>query len=170
MVRRRGDRPGVALRAALFTVMLTAGIPAVHPLIIAVSGGYGFVIDQGDLTGGAGSGFVPTHESTDDAVLIDITDTTGDSDAWQIQVHKEDAAWISGLDLLLLRTGAGSGTGSISGGDVLQVELTDTDQVFFEGAGDRTAIPVRLILDGVSVLIPADTYSTVLYITVIDSP
>jgi len=163
-------RLSVLLRAVLFTILMTAGPPAVFSLTVTVSGGYGFVIDQTDLTGGAGSGFVSTHESTDDALLIDVGDTAGDADTWQIQVHREDSAWNSGLGLSCIRTGTGSGTGSINGGDVLPVELTAGDQVFFEGAGSRTDIPIKLILKGVSVLIPVDTYSTVVYITVVGIP
>jgi len=155
-------------RGILFAVLMTAGFPAVFPLTVTVTGGYGFVIDQADLTGGAGSDLEPTYESLDNSILIDIGDTTGSTDAWQIQVHKENATWHASLSLSILRTG--SGTGTVTGGNSIPVELTGTDQVFFEGEGDNTGIPVKIILDGVSILIPADTYTTTIYVTVVDLP
>jgi hypothetical protein len=110
------------------------------------------------------------HQSGTDAVLITVADTSGNADAWQIQVHKEDALWHNSLALGVLRTGSGSGSGSIGGGDILSLTLNAGSQVFFEGAGDRTNIPVRLILSGVSVLVPADSYSTTIHLTIIDLP
>lgn len=160
---RRFLKPGV-----LFALLMTAGLPAVFPLTVTVTGGFGFVIDETDLTGGAGSEFEPTQESLDNSILIEVGDTTGGTDAWHIEAHKEDAAWHAGLSVSLLRTG--SGTGTVTGGDSLPVELTGTDQVFFSGEGDNTGIPVKIILDGVSVLIPADTYSTTIYLTIVDLP
>jgi hypothetical protein len=158
------------LKLALLSLLMTAGLPAVIALEVTVSGGHAFTIDQADLAGGAGSNFIPVHQSALDAVLITVAATTGDTDAWQMLVHKEDALWHGSLALGVLRTGPGTGSGSISGGDVLSLTLNASDQVFFEGAGDKTTIPVQLKLSGVSVLIPVDSYTTTVYLTILDLP
>ena len=166
----KGSRTGtgVPMRVAIFLFILTAGLPAVFAAGVTVTGGYGFVIDQSDLSGGAGSNFNPGHSSPVDAILVTLDGMVDDLDAWQIMVRKENSLWQGGLGLGLLRTAAGTGTGTISGGDVLPLALTATDQVFFEGAGNRNAIPVQLMLDGVSVLIPADAYAATLVFTIVD--
>lgn len=137
-------------------------------LDLTVDGGFGFTVDHTDVPLGAGGTPTPTHYSSVDVVSLDIGGSGGGSDAWQVQVRLEDTLWHGDLSLKVLRTG--SGTGTVSGGDVLPIELTLTDQVFFEGLGDNTGINVQLILDGVSILIPADTYSGVIHFTLIDIP
>jgi len=168
MFRVRRDYSHILMWVVLFTIFLTAGLPAVFAAGVTVTGGYGFVIDQTDLSGGAGSNFNPTHNSPADAVLITVDGMANDSDAWQIQVRKDNTLWQGGLTLRVLRTSSGIGLGTISGGDVLALGLTSTEQVFFEGAGNRSAIPVQLILEGVSVLIPVDVYSATLTFTIVD--
>lgn len=137
-------------------------------LTLTVSGGFGFVVDHTDIPAGAGGEPEPTHASSDNAVILDVGESGGASDAWEIQVRLEDTLWHGGLALKVLRTG--SGTGPVTGGDILPLELTATDQPFFEGTGDNSGIEVKLILDNVSVLIPADTYSGVVHFTLVDIP
>ena len=158
------------LKFVLMGLLMTAGLPAVFALEVTVTGGHAFTIGQAELAGGAGSNFIPVHQSAVDAVTITIAGTTGDTDAWQMLVHKEDALWHSSLALGVLRTGIGIGSGSIGGGDVLSVTLNASDQVFFEGSGDRATIPVQLTLGGVSVLVPVDSYITTVYLTILDLP
>lgn len=155
-------------RVVLCILLITAGLPAVFAAGVTITGGYGFVIDQTDLSGGAGSNFNPEHSSPVDAILITVDGMLSDSDSWQIMVRKENVLWQGSLGLCLLRTAAGTGTGTISSGAVLPLTLTATDQVFFEGAGNRNTIPVQLKLNGVSVLIPADTYAATLVFTIMD--
>ncbi len=159
----------IVARVMLCCIFFTAGLPAVFAAGVTVTGGYGFIIDQNDLSGGAGSNFNPEHSSPVDAVLITVTGMLSDTDAWQILVRKENTLWQGGLGLSVLRTAAGTGTGTINGGNVLPLVLTATDQVFFEGAGNRSAIPIQLRLDGVSVLIPVDTYAATLVFTIVDN-
>lgn len=158
------------LRMVLLGLVMTAGLSAVFALEVTVSGGHAFSLDLADLAGGAGSNLIPVHHSGADAILLTVAGTSGDDDTWQMQVHKEDSLWHGSLALGVLRTGTGSGSGSISGGDVLSLTLNSSDQVFFEGSGDRINVPVQLTLSGVSVLVPADSYITTVYLTIIDLP
>lgn len=170
MVRYEGCCFPFVVRAALFSVFLAAGTVGAFGISITVTGSPGFSIDAADLSGGAGSDFIADHSNADNAILVTVVDTTGDTDAWQIQVRQTDVLWHGSLDLALLRTGTGSGTGSVSGGNLLPVTLTAVDQVFFEGEGNMTDIPLRMDLSGVSVLIPVDTYSATLNFTIVDLP
>lgn len=163
---------GLLFPAALFLNFLfpVVGTAPLYGLSVTVSGGAGFSIGVGDLIGGAGSDLNPEYNSAVDAVQITVADSIDSGDAWQIQVRQEDVLWHGSLDLSVLRTGTGSGTGSVTGGDVLPVGLTSVDQVFFDGSGDVADIPVRLDLSGVSVLVPVDSYSATLYFTIVDIP
>lgn len=169
MPKKDGACPtNIVARATLCIMFMTVGLPTVFPAGVTVTGGYGFVIDQADLSGGAGSNFNPEHSSPADAILIAVDDMVGDLDAWRVLVRKENSLWQGGLNVSVLRTAAGTGTGFINGGTALPLVLTATDQIFFEGSGDRNTIPVQLILDGVSVLIPADAYASTLIFTIVD--
>ncbi len=151
----------------IYFLLCTSFISA---LSITTSGGWNLSIDSTDVTGSAGSDLTPTYYSSTDAIIMSISDAIDNSDNWEIQVHKTDTNWHGNLKLALQRTSNGSGGGSISGGDSLYIELTGTDQYFFEGSGDRTDVDIQFRLTGVSVLVPADSYSTTIYFTVIDTP
>jgi len=125
MARKVSVHPVKVFFFAVITIICnTAGLPAVFAAGVTVTGGYGFIIDQSDLSGGAGSNFNPEHSSPADAIIIIVDGMSGDSDAWRIMVRKENVLWQGGLGLSLLRTAAGTGTGTISGGDVLPLTLT----------------------------------------------
>ncbi len=131
---------------------------------ITVTGSWSETIDASDLQAGAGSDLVSTYESAADAVSISISDPSGN---WTIDVKKIDTNWHSNLHLNVKRTSDGTGPGSISGGDAYQ-EITDIDQNFFSGNGDRSNVNVQLKLTGISIQVAPDTYSTTVYYTVYD--
>jgi len=135
-------------------------------LSIAVTGSWLETIDKNDLVAGAGSDLQSTYTSIAGQVSIDISGTSGTSDAWRVDVRKIDSSWNSNLHPYVMRTSAGTG-GSVSGGDSYQ-EVTDIDTSFFSGAGDVTGIEVQLRMTGASIQIAPASYSTVLYYTVVD--
>lgn len=157
-----------ALLLTLSFLLYAAGDLAA--ISINVTGSWSLTIGSGDVVSGPGGDLTPLYTSSADAVTIDVTDTIDNADTWQIQVHKDDLLWHGAMNLSMLRTSDGTGTGSITDGDSLFLDLTSLDQYFFEGAGDRSGIDLQLRLSGVSVLIPADSYSTTIYLTVIDTP
>jgi hypothetical protein len=73
--------------------------------------------------------------------------------------------WPSGVNLAVSLTDNGSGLGLVSGsGDVT---VTNTDQVFVTGLGDRYGMKLRLRLTGQSVSnLPPDSYNTSITYTV----
>lgn len=134
------------------------------PISITVTGSWSENINASDLQAGAGSDLISTYESATDAVSIDVTETSGN---WAVDVKKIDTHWHSNLHLHIKRTSDGTGSGSISGGGAYQ-EVTDTDQSFFNGSGDRSNVNIQLKLTGVSVQVTPDTYTTTVYYTVYD--
>jgi hypothetical protein len=88
---------------------------------------------------------------------------------WQVDVSRYDTKWNPNLNLEVRRTSNGSGTifGSISGGTIFQ-EVTPNSKSFFNGVGNYSGIGIQYQISGLSVLIPADTYSTTVMFTLID--
>ncbi|MBN2655985.1 MAG: hypothetical protein JXR86_02920 [Spirochaetales bacterium] len=157
-------------RYVFLLVLLLFPFYPLSAITISLSGSWSLSIDSSDVSSGAGGDLNSQYQSNADQVSLDIGDLIDSGDAWELQVHKEDLLWHSDMILGLLRTSGGSGAGTISGGDSLFLELTATDQYFFDGTGDRSLIDIQLRLSGISVVIPADTYSTTIYFTVIDTP
>jgi hypothetical protein len=133
-------------------------------ITISTTGNWAEVIDSADLQAGAGSDLISDHQSNSDQVSMDVAGTAGN---WQLDVKKSDTNWSASLNLYIQRTTDGSGAGSIANGTTYQ-QVSDTDQNFFNGNGDRTNIKIQLKLSGASVQITPDVYSTTVYYTVYD--
>ena len=141
--------------------------PSAHAGIsIAVTGNWIETIDKNDLISGAGTDLQNTYTSVSGQVSIDISGTSGSTDAWRIDVKKIDSNWYNGLHPYVMRTSAGTG-GSVSGGASYQ-EVTDINTSFFSGSGDVTGINIQLRMTGASIQINPASYSTVFYYTVVD--
>jgi len=157
------------LKRNFFILILLIGLillcsKAEAPISITVTGSWSETINASDLQAGAGSDLISTYESAADAGSIDITETSGN---WAVDVKKVDTNWHSNLHLHIKRTSDGSGSGSISGGVSYQ-EVTDIDQSFFSGDGDRSSVNVQLKLTGISIQVAPDTYTATVYYTVYD--
>jgi len=152
----------IFLLAPLFFVSQTA-----HAAIsITVTGSWVETIDKNDLLSGAGSDLQSTYTSVSGQVSLNISGTSGASDAWRVDIRKVDDNWNNNLHPYVMRTSAGTG-GSVSGGASYQ-EVTDINTLFFSGSGDVTGINMQLRLTGASIQISPSSYSTVLYYTVVD--
>lgn len=151
----------------VFVTFLFFDVPLYATDIGATGGWTGLTIGSSDLKGGAGTDLQNSYESDSKATMINVTSTSG---KWEVQVRKVEEGsnlWPNGVSLSVRRTGEGSGGGTITGGDSY-ISVTRTDVVFFEGTGDRTAIPVQYKISGMSVSVPPGTYSTTLTFTVVD--
>jgi len=90
--------------------------------------------------------------------------------AWQIQVSKNDLDWHNDLVLWIRRTGDGKSDYNMrpqNGTYYQEVELFNA--LFFEGQGWISLIPIQLKLTGLSVTLPAKSYSTEIIFTLIDN-
>jgi hypothetical protein len=155
------------IRLLLFGLIIFCG-PLGADISINVIGTVFRTISASDLQGGAGTDLKTSYESAPPDISINITGTTGPSDNWEVDVKKIDTGWHDSFHLYIKRSSPGSGSGTISGGDVYQ-EVTGTDQAFFNGSGDRSDINIQFELSGVSVQIPPANYLTTVYYTIIDT-
>ncbi|MFZ5478848.1 MAG: hypothetical protein ACOZNI_18895 [Myxococcota bacterium] len=154
----------------LLLVMAASLRPApAAALDLALAGSWSTVVDASDLTAGPGSALQTTHESGANEVIADVTLSAGASDAWRVDVRRLDVSWPAGARVWVRRTGAGSGSGSISGGSTW-LEVTSVDTPLFAGAGDRTSVPLQVRVTGVSLSMPPDSYVSSLLYTVVDTP
>lgn len=135
---------------------------------ITVNGNWFLLVDASDLQAGAGSDLFDAYKSAMEKVRIDITETTGPYDRWRVDVKRSDSNWHPDFILLVRRTTDGNGPGGIGGGTTA-IKVTEAWKGFFGGRGDRINIRARLILAGVSVQIPPDTYNTTVLYTVVDT-
>lgn len=89
---------------------------------------------------------------------------------WSVQVQGRSRDWDQSLQLYIRRTGQGSGARfdkALKGGEVYKA-ITKAPRKFFSCQGWREAIPIQFELRGVSVILPAKTYSLELIFTIID--
>ncbi|MBN2440214.1 MAG: hypothetical protein JXJ04_02680 [Spirochaetales bacterium] len=117
------------------------------------------------LTGGAGSDFPGTLESTTTEISIDVTKT---DNYWEVQISKVDNPWPSIVQIWVRRTSDGSGTPSTIQGGTTYQQVTGTDSPFFSGIGDNTGITVQIKLEGVTVGMNLDDYTSTLSYTATD--
>lgn len=152
-------------------LVLVAALAVPHPVWavdVALTGSWSLTLDAADLVAGAGTDLVDPQTSPTSQVTVDVSGTLGDGDTWRVDVRRADVAWDPAIHVWVRRTGAGSGTGSISGGTGFQ-EVDATDGAFFSGAGDRTGISLQIKLTGLSVGVQPDTFSSTLVYTVADT-
>jgi len=164
-------KEGVRLKRKFVILILLFGFiflanKAVGAISVILTGSWSLTITSSDLISGAGSDLKSDYESAADAVSISISGTTGASDNWRVDVEKIDTNWPNSLNLYIKRTSDGTG-GSVSGGTSYQ-QITDVNQTFFSGSGDVSWINVQLKLNGVSIQISPDNYTTTVYYTVVD--
>lgn len=86
-----------------------------------------------------------------------------------IYVHKNDAAWNSNLILKVRRTSNGTNNNTIVlGGSSFQT-ITNTGTIspyLFSCEGYDTTVPLQYEITGLSVLLPVQTYSTMVVYTI----
>lgn len=152
--------------AALVGALCAPG--AARAMDLAESGSWSPSISSADLVAGAGTQLSANEDSATSEVILDITLTGGDSDAWRVDVRRADSAWDADLHVWVRRTGSGSGTGTITDG-LSWTEVLSTDATFYSGAGDRTNVPVQIRVTGISLSLSPDAYLTSLHYTLVDT-
>ena len=159
-------RKPIVARLALLGVVLCAS--RCLAIDITVTGDWLFTSSAGDLVAGAGTDLPNAYESDMAQAALTVSNTTGDTDNWRIDVRRSDTNWLAGLALFVRRTGDAVGGGSISGG-ISYLEVTSSDSAFISGSGDRVGIDVQLKVSGTSISIAPDTYSTLIVYKVVDT-
>jgi hypothetical protein len=133
---------------------------------IAATGGWTRTIDSSDLSSGPGSDLNPSYESAANATSLDLTSNSD----YRVDVRRTDSAWSGAFTLYIQRTSdgiAGHTSSTISGGTAYQ-SVSTSDGEFFIGYRDRIGVEVQYRVDGVSVSIGPDTYSSTITFTIVD--
>ncbi len=105
------------------------------------------------LTAGRESGLQSTYESAVNQIRLRISGSAGN---WKVSVRKEDTNWHPNLVLKIRKS---------SGKDKPIVTVQNTNMEFFSGDRDTNA-HLQLTLEGVSVEVPPDTYTTTVIYTI----
>ncbi|MFN7143885.1 MAG: hypothetical protein ACK4YP_08930 [Myxococcota bacterium] len=154
------------LLALLLGVLTSAPVLAMD---LAVTGSWTLPVTATDLVAGAGSALRATVDSGASDVRVDVDLTAGDADAWRLEIRRSDGSWDPDLRVWVRRSGDGTGTGTIAGGDTW-VEVGPTNSILFEGSGDRQDVPIQLRLGGLSLGVTPAAYLTALQYTLVDTP
>lgn len=133
----------------------------------SVSGsGYSFSLTAADISD-AGLDFSPTYTSLPNQTSATVTGYPTGGFAflfqciffgacdYQVFVEKSDINWDPNLTVSILRTGGNNVNGGLS-----FIPITNTPQLFYNGTGNSGVVNYQYRVEGVSVLIPADSYST----------
>lgn len=147
---------------------------ALAQINITATGQWDYTVSDFDITE-AGLDFQGTYASAASQVEIDIFRAGGFfvnlfNYNWQVDVRLIPNDWNNALVLSARRTGNGSPfffNGNINGG-TSYLQLSTSNQNFFNGNRTWFDIPVQYRLSGVSVLLPAKTYSATVLYTVTD--
>jgi len=151
----------------LCVVLLSSQSPLYAIDIYATGGWTNLVINSSHLRGGAGSDLADSFESDANATMIDIIGTSDAGDIWEVQIRKSAPSWVSDATLSVERTGDGSGAGLIDEG-TSYIAVGESDVTFFSGSGNRTNVPIRYKISGLSIMVPPGTYSALITFTVVD--
>jgi hypothetical protein len=165
-LRKRNVTHRVATKAALFLLAAFIAWNLAQAADITITGSWSRVIGAGDLTGGPGSNLTATYSSAANQVIMGVTSGAGMN--WRVDVRRIDTIWHANFVLSIRRTSNGGGTGTIAGGTIY-LQITTTSQTFVTGSGSRTGVALQERLGGVSVSIPAATYTTTIQYTVVDT-
>lgn len=120
-------------------------------------------IDAEDLATAneAGEDLVPNIESISNFTQLDIYNVALTKN-WKVTVSRQDINWHPSLSLYIKRTGSGSpeGTGVNPGSPAGYLEITSFEEDFIIGQGVVTGIECQIQIQGLSVTLPVDAYST----------
>ena len=149
---------GFQILIIVFMVIISASIKGQS---ISITGNWNLNIPATSITE-AGADFTNPFASSGTSIAIDIN-VTGNK-KFNVYVNKSDITWNSALNLSVTRTTNGGPAGNISGG-TSPVAIDNTQTLFFNGKGDKTGIQIIYSLSGVSVTLPAATYTTTVIYT-----
>ncbi len=147
------------LRQAIALMTLSSMVNAAD---LTSSGDWVESLNASNLVSGAGTDLPASLESISGTTILSVSNVTG---AWRVTARRSASTWDSHFTLYVRRTSAGSGTGSISGGDSY-VEVTGGDSEIFTGVDARSTISVQYKLTGLANNIPPATYLSSLTFTV----
>lgn len=112
----------------------------------------------------AGQNLNSSYSSSTNQLIMSIVNS-GNDDQYSVGVVISSTL-PNGMKISVLRTGDGSGTGTIAGGDSSAIDVGTSERQLFYGTRDRSSVPVQVILSGVSLGASPDQYIRYLTFTV----
>jgi len=132
---------------------------------VTATGNWVYSVAATDITQ-AGTNFTGTYVSASSQTSISLT--VGGNSQWRVYIARTAGTWSNSLIISALRTTNGTGVGGvgqIAGGTNYQAITTIATQLF-NGRRSRTGIGIQYQVSGVSVTLPAATYSTSIIYTI----
>ena len=145
-------------------------IPSIYAQTLTISPGWSVTIPASTITEAGLNYTTTTTTSAASQSLIDITTGSQNINVF-VYVQKTDVSWDSSLNLWVRRsgTGAGAGNSTITNGTTFQ-QVTNSPTSFFTVFMGKSKtysnVPLQYQISGLSVLIPAKTYTTTLLFTI----
>ncbi len=159
-----------SISIAVLVLLFTFGAKA--QIIVTVQGDWNFSLSPTDIIE-AGKDFRHMRKSAKEQIKIDVTQSSFWGNLfynynWRIDIEKSDVDWDPSLKIFAKRTGDGSpyGLGGNINGGTNWLRIKNFTKHFFRGNSSRTDIPIRYKIKGISVLLPAKTYTTTIIYTV----
>jgi len=159
-----------SLLITVLVLLFTFGAKA--QITVTVQGDWNFSLSTADIIE-AGKDFRHIRKSDKEQVKIDVTQSNFWWNLfynynWRIDIEKSDVDWDPSLKIFAKRTGDGSpyGWGGNINGGTSWLRIKNFSKRFFRGNRSRTDIPIRYKIKGISVLLPAKTYTTTIVYTV----
>lgn len=113
----------------------------------------------------AGNDYPTSYESNTNQTLLTINPKN-----WNkliiVYVKRNDIAWNTNLNLKVKRTSNGTNGNTNIGGGLIYQTITNIDANFFTCKGYHAFIPLQYEITGISVVLPAQSYSTEIMYTV----
>lgn len=130
---------------------------------ITLSGNWMKTINASDISE-AGNDYPSAYTSDINQTIMTIKPKNNNK-LITVYVKRNDIVWHNNLNLKILRTSSGTnGNTNISGGSIFQT-ITNIDTNFFTCRGPFTSLPFQYEINGISVLLPVQSYSTTIMFT-----
>ncbi|MGR3812151.1 hypothetical protein [Jiulongibacter sp. NS-SX5] len=156
------------LACTILTFMISMGLKA---QTITASPGWTYTLSSSDISE-AGNDYNVNIESAANQTLVDAVTNSFYSATIRVAVEKIDNNWSNQLILSARRTGNGSG-GWFSGvsGGLNYIQLSSTPQLLYTCttgyfSGGYFDVPIQYRVQGLSLLVPAQSYSTTVRYTI----
>ncbi len=123
-------------------------------------------VDANDLTTSfeAGNDLKSTVETAPNFNQLDIRNVET-TQQWKVAISRQDINWPAALTLSVIRNSVGTPCGgcmgvNVGGSPSVYVPITVIETDFIQGSGEVTGINLQYKIEGISLTIPADSYST----------
>ena len=133
-----------------------------HAADLVSNGDWAETITASNLVSGAGSNPQSQLQSMAGVTALTISNAPG---SWTLRARRSGGPWSGAVSLFVKRTSAGSGSGSIAGGDSF-VEVTGSDVEIFNGSEARSNVALQFKLTGLSVGVSPASYLSSIVFTV----